>query len=186
MGIFDIISHDSRPSTRNLARSCRRIHSARTCSRTGAARHPPPHQLELRAYSMEPHGISSKLLPCNQGHDDAYPDSGAGTIRNSGWLARRPVPISLLCSSLSSCSHPRSLPRLGPRDRYGWMGGYVLTHRHGCCPAVRLSCQSQCSSHEAVPVSSPSHPFCCHRGFPRTDSSQRPPLVSTSHLPMPG
>lgn len=52
--------------------------------------------------------------------------------------------------------------------------------------------QSQCSPHEAVPVASSSHPLpaiaACHHGFPRTDSSQRPPHVSTStsHLPMPG
>lgn len=48
---------------------------------------PHPHQLELRAYSMEPHGISSKLLQCRQGHD-AYPQSGAGTIKiQDGWRA---------------------------------------------------------------------------------------------------
>lgn len=151
--------------------------------------HPPhhPHQLELRACSMEPHGISSKLLQCKQGHD-AYPESGAGTIKIQDGLARRLV-LGHLSWPLSTSSCSPDLIKAWPTDN---MDGRVAVVLHtpswllSCCPAVRLPCQSQCSSHEAVPVSSPSHPLCRHHGFPRTDSSQRPPLVSTSHLPMPG
>lgn len=115
---------------------------------------PHPHQLELRAYSMEPHGISSKLLQCRQGHD-AYPVIWRGNHQNSGWLAGRRVLVIPPGPPFSSSCYP---PDQGlAHGICGWTNGCGLTHRRGCCPAVLLPCQSQCSSHEAVPVPSPSH-----------------------------
>lgn len=141
---------------------------------------PHPHQLELRAYSMEPHGISSKLLQCKQGHD-AYPDSGAGTIKiQDGWRAD---------VSWSSLLVPLSLPPSNDQGLAhgicGWTDGCGLTHRHGCCPAVLLPCQSQCSSHEAVPVASPSH---SSHPLPTSRLSQnglKPEASPRLHLPPP-
>lgn len=66
---------------------------------------PHPHQLELRAYSMEPHGISSKLLQCRQGHD-AYPEIWRGNHQNSGWLAGRRVLVIPPGPPFSSSCYP--------------------------------------------------------------------------------
>lgn len=149
MVFFDIISTIR---ARPLGTSPYRVQTHPLCPHMQLPVIPHPHQLELRAYSMEPHGISSKLLQCKQGHD-AYPDSGAGTIKiQDGWRADVSwssllVPISLPPSNDQGLAH----------GICGWTDGCGLTHRHGCCPAVLLPFQSQCSSHEAVPVASPSH-----------------------------
>lgn len=70
---------------------------------------------------------------------DARPGSGAGTINNSKWLARRAVPVSIpsLFLSLLLLPSPSPGPGLGPRDT--WMDGQGRTHRLGCCTAVSHS-----------------------------------------------
>lgn len=82
-------------------------------------------------------------------------------IRN---LAREPSKFRMAGRadvSWSSLLVPLSLPPSNDQGLAhgicGWTDGCGLTHRHGCCPAVLLSSQSQCSSHEAIPVASPSH-----------------------------
>lgn len=176
------------PSTRNRTISCRRTHTHTLPAHATALAlpviRPPP--TPARAPSifngaawdkLEAAAVQSKVMMLIRNLAREPP-----TI---GWLARIPVPVSLLSSSLP-------LPLPSQILTKAWPTGCGLTYRRGCCASVLLPCQSvsqsQCSSHEAVPVASSSHPLRRHHGFPRTDSTQRPPRVpiSTSHLPMPG
>lgn len=114
---------------------------------------PSDPKLELRAYSMEPHGISSKAA-CRAGQGrDACPEPGAGTIKiQDGGRAGEPV---LVFSPSRLLSLPPG-PSLPP---------WLL-----CC---RRAGQSV----------SPTTPFAAITAFPERTRCQRPPLVSTSRCP---